>query len=1019
MVALALACISVIVHAQGKEAKARVLVYDDNNTPIPGVVIGIKGLDKTATTNDEGMFVLDYSDNDVLTFRHIGYLYKEECVKPKGKRDYVVHLTERFKDENSGFLTRDGKLQDAASNLGSTSTVKGKDLEKYLSTDILTGLQGRIAGFNISQYRGFDLQRTSANTSSDLIGSLPSSYGSGVYGDNTRFSLASRGMAPVVIVDGMEREYLSLDPEAIESVTLERDALSSMFLGMKSSRGALLVTTKEPTQGKVRFSFTSKWGLHSNVKTPEALDASQYAYLLNEALQNDGSSPLYSSSDYLAFKNGTNKYTHPNVSWYDELMNKSALSQSYNLNVSGGGKVAQYFVSLGYTNEEGLFKTNSDNGYNTNFNINRYLITSKVNINITRDFSAQMNAIARVIEGNQPGGSGTGYSDLLLNIWQTPNNAYPITNPDGSWGGNMSFTNNLAAQAWESGYINDNARDILATLKLKYDFGRVVKGLSVAVDGSVTNQTRTAIVRTKQNPVFEYVLDGDKEIYNQYGSSISQSNSFRYVSSYQNLYGRMTIDYQRQFGLHGLKAALIGDTRHELVQYDLPMIPSNIIENVKYNYDQRYFFEGTLVQSYYNRYAPGRRWGTFFAIGAGWNIAKEKFFNDVDWLDNLKLRATYGHTGNGIDNSGYYRYRQTFSENGASSYPQGTSQSQGKFTSENSTLNNPFITWEKAHKLNVGLDFSLFNRRLSGTVDYYNDKYLDLLQTRGKSIALIGISYPTENIGQSRRYGLELALTWQDRIGAFNYYISGNWSTEQTKLLFMDEQNVEYDYQRQTGRPTGVVFGLQTDGFLSAEDIASNYPIISGYDVQPGDVKYVDQNDDGVIDDFDKIVIGGDRPISYFGLDLGFEWKGLEFSMMWQGCYNRDLYLSDRTLIEGFQSKGQTYGQAYKNILNRWTPETAETATYPRLSAGGNSYNYQTSSMWMKSGNFIRLKNVQLAYNLPSTWCQNYMGGLRVKVFVSAQNALTFSACDLIDPEVTFTSSPLQKCFITGINLKF
>ena len=218
------------------------------------------------------------------------------------------------------------------------------------------------------------------------------------------------------------------------------------------------------------------------------------------------------------------------------------------------------------------------------------------------------------------------------------------------------------------------------------------------------------------------------------------------------------------------------------------------------------------------------------------------------------------------------------------------------------------------------------------------------------------------------------------------------------------------------------MFGLQANGFLSAEDIANHYPVMNGYDVQPGDVKYVDQNNDGVIDEYDRVVIGGDKPLQSFGLDLGFEWKGFEFSMLWQGYYNRDLYVNDRTLVEGFQAVGQGYGQAYKNILGRWTPETADRATYPRLSAGGNTYNYGGywgSSLWMHKGNFLRLKNVQLAYNIPTNVCQNVLGGLRVKLFVSAQNALTFSACDLVDPEVTFTSSPIQRCFFTGITLNF
>lgn len=239
----------------------------------------------------------------------------------------------------------------------------------------------------------------------------------------------------------------------------------------------------------------------------------------------------------------------------------------------------------------------------------------------------------------------------------------------------------------------------------------------------------------------------------------------------------------------------------------------------------------------------------------------------------------------------------------------------------------------------------------------------------------------------------------------------------------MDEQNQPYDYLRQTDHETTAVFGLVADGFLSEEDIANNYPVMTGFNnIRPGDVKYKDLNEDGVINEFDRTIIGGDKPLGYFGLDLGFEWKGLEFSMFWQGVYNRDIYLSNRTLTEGFQNAGQGYGQAYTNIIDRWTPETAETAKYPRLTAGGNNYNQGNgwnSSMWLRSGNYIRLKNISLAYNLPELFCRNYLGGIRLKVFVNAQNLVTLSACDLVDPEVSFTSSPLQRTIFTGVNIKF
>ena len=912
-----------------------------------------------------------------------------------------------------------------SNTLGASSTVYTNDLIKYQSATILTGLQGRLKGLNVSPFRGMQLLRTDANTKSDIVGAIPN-VGGGIYGDNSEFLISARGQSPVAIVDGVERDLYSIDPEAIESVNIQKDALSNMFLGMRSSRGALIITTKNPdAKGGFHLSLTGKFGISSALKSgPNPLSAYQYAYLLNEALLNDGKSPLYTYDDFEAYRNGTSPYLHPDVNWKDAIMNNSTTSQAYNLNVTGGGRVAQYFVSLGYYSENGLFKTSDANSYNTNFKYNRYLITSKVNINVTDEFKVSMSLMGRIEEGNQPGGiSGTGYSDLLSNVWQTPNNAYPVLNPNGTYGGNASYTQNLYAQTTGSGYISSNTRDVVGTINLKYDFDKLVRGLSVGATGNISSQVRNAIVRTKQAQVFQYsITQQGNEAYDKYGDVSSQTNSYRSVSTYQYMYGKMYVDWERQFGMHGVKASLWGDTRTILNNYDLPMIPSNIGQKVEYNYDNKYFAQAAVTESYYNRYDNGRRWGTFWAVGLGWDISKEKFM-EASKIDQLKLRATYGHTGNGIDNAGYFSYLKRYNEDGGFWYSNGTSMSNGGSVSEISPLANTLLTWEKGRKVNVGLDLTLLKNRLTLSADYYNDYYYDILQSRGKSIELLGIAYPAENIGKTRYYGLETQLSWQDHIGKVNYYVSANWSMEQNKRLFMDEQYVPYDYLKMTGQPTGAIYGLVATGFLTAKDIADGYPVMNGFNnIQAGDVKYKDMNGDGEINEFDRTVIGGDKPTCYFGIDLGFEWKGLEVTALIQGAYNRDLYNSDRTLLEGFQVIGQSYGQAYTNLLNRWTPETAETATYPRLTAGGNMYNYGNnwnSSLFVQNGNYIRLKNATVSYKLPENFCRNYLGGLRVKIFVQGQNLLTWSRTRLQDPEVTFTSYPLQRTITTGINLNF
>lgn len=997
-------------------------VVDQYGNPVSGVTITMKNREFEVVTDLDGLFKFYLEKGDVLRLSHPGYIHKEVKIgKLKDtERVFKVTLGEKFV-KNPKTINGPYEIKSKDSYLGAASTIYTDKLTSMMGTTILPALEGRLTGLNVTQYSGARAHQLSANSQSDIVGNIPL-FGAGFYSDNTEFSVGSRGAGPVVVVDGIQRELYSLDPDAIESVSIQKDALSSMFLGMRSSRGALLITTKEPIKQGFQLSFTGRFGVQSALKTPKPLSSYQYAYLLNEALQNDGKEPFYTYDDFNKFRTHSSPYTHPDVNWYDELLNNTATTQSYNLNVTGGNKYAQYFVSIGYMDENGLFSNPSGDAHDTNLSFSRYMISSKVNINITDDFVAKVTLLGRVEDGNQP---GVGYGTLLNNIYTTPNNAYPIKNPNGTWGGNVSFTHNLMSQAVNSGYMTDGARDMVGGINLKYDFDKLVKGLSARLVGNVSIQNRSAIIRNKQAPVYSYTIDkAGKEIYTQYGSSNTQSNYFNSVTSYQQMYGQFAVDYNRRFGRHGVKATLMADTRQTLVNYDLPQLPSNIIVDAAYDYDSKYFAQVATSQSYYNRYAPGNRWGTFYAFGLGWDLSKESFMEDLTWLDQLKLRGTFGKTGSGMDNSGYYMYQQTYEHIGNQSYPVGTQMtSLGNVTTENSPLANPYITWEKAYKLNVGVDLALLNNRLTLVADYYNDKYFDLLQSRGKSIELIGQYYPAENIGKVRRFGGEVSLTYQDRVSDFNYYISANWSCDQSKLLYMDEQKVPEEYLRQTGRPAGAFYGLVADGFFTSKEEIERSPVIEGFDnIQPGDIKYKDLNNDKVINEFDRTVIGGDKPYSYFGLDFGFEWHGLEFSMFWQGAYNRDYYLQDWTLLEGFQANGRYYGQAYENLLNRWTPETASTATLPRLTAGGNNYNRGNgwnSSFWMRSGNFIRLKNLGIGYNLPDSFCRNYLGGLRVKIFANGQNLFTKSACDLVDPEVSFTSYPLQRCISTGINIRF
>jgi TonB-linked SusC/RagA family outer membrane protein len=1008
-------------------------LLDSYGNPIEGVIITVKG-DSIASSDSEGNFVLlsSVKNGDVLAFEHPDFYVQtlvvgtETSVTMKDDSQtserFTVKLFSRYLHNPDEAYVLYGKAN-RRSQIGSVSTIYTEQLNTTPAPTIAYALAGRLPGLYTSQTNGFRVPATSNNYIGDLGGNVPR-YFLGAPSDNTEFGntfapgITLRGQAPVVVIDGVQRDLYSIDPDNIESVSVLKDAFSSLLLGMRSSRGVLVITTKRPDTKEFKLSFTGQVGVQSALNMPKPLPAFEYAYLLNEALQNDNKAAVYTNADFEAFKNGTDPIRRPNVDWYDQTLRSSAPMSSYSLNISGGGRVARYSISGSYMNQQGLFNTSSQNSYQTNAEQNRYTISSNVAVDVTDDLLVDVTLFARVQDATQP---GAGMGELLKQILETPNNAYPIYNPNGSYGGNVSYQTNLMARLINSGYIEDNSRDALANIGLHYNLNDFIQGLSASAVTNISTQNITALTRSQQNTVFQYAPSesGEGGKYTQYGSSVARTNNFAPVSTSRLWYAQFSLDYDRLFGKHHVVGKLFGDRRVATINYDLPQTPSNLAARVQYDYEGKYFAEGAFTRSHVNVYAPGRQWGSFYAFGLGWDLSKEAFLRQAEWLNQLKLRGVYGKTGNGIDNSGYYIFRQTYSRTFTDgTYQQGFGRTNGTGLWENSPLANPNITWEKAHKLDVGVDVSALDNHLQFTADYYYDRYYDLLQNRGKSIALIGFAYPQENIGENLYKGLELSATYQNNFGDFNYFLTANWSRMATEVVFLDEQKRVFDYNRVTGESVGALYGYVADGFFSsAADVASSAKL-ENIAVQPGDIKYLDLNSDGVINQYDQTIIGKNKPLSYYGVTAGFNFKGFDVSVLLQGAYNRDQYIRDATVDAGFQVTNQSYGQAYEQILGRWTPETAETATYPRLSTSNNFNNTQSSSFWVRSGDYMRIKNVSIGYTLPFKLSTRY-GVSQVKFFVNGQNLFTAASYDAVDPEVTsFRNYPIMRVISGGLNIK-
>ncbi|RYY58275.1 MAG: SusC/RagA family TonB-linked outer membrane protein, partial [Chitinophagaceae bacterium] len=588
---------------------------------------------------------------------------------------------------------------------------------------------------------------------------------------------------------------------------------------------------------------------------------------------------------------------------------------------------------------------------------------------------------------------------------------------------------NLLSMVQNSGYLNDNSNDVMANLDLNYKLDRFLPGLYFRGRGNVSVQSSSVLNRSKQAPVYTLVVSpGGDSAYNLFGTPINQINSFTSTSWARYTFAQLSLGYDKKFGDHNIQSMVLFDQKTTLLNYDIPGKLTNIAGKVSYDFKGKYMAEGALNYSGYNRYQPGDQFGLFYAAGLGWNVAQESFIKDnVSWINEMKLRATFGQTGNAnVDNYGYYIYRSYFQDVAGtypigSGYPNGGGLAEGGTGFGNQTLANIKATWEKAHKFDAGIDLSLFNNRIQFTADYYYERYYDILQQRGKTIELIGQQYPFENIGINRFSGWEFTGTYQSHYRDFNFFVTGNASIQQSRVLFVDEQFQPNEWNKRTGQMVGQRFGLVTDGIVQSYDEIATTPTLVGYALRVGDYKYKDLNNDGVIDQFDAAPIGKKKPLIYFGLNAGFSYKGFAVSALIQGVTNREVYAGSDVIDQGFLNQNNGFSQGYEQVLGRWIPENGLSATSPRLTPGGSGYNYSpiflSNSALLHDGNYFRLKNISVEYNLPYQLIRN-LKVAGVKLFFNAQNLATWSAYDLQDPEVVLPNYPIQKVVNFGINIK-
>lgn len=998
-------------------------VVDDTGEPIIGAGILLKGTSTGTITDLDGNFILAVPDlNGTLVISFVGMDSREIPMKGKAKFNVTLKSSDNLLEEVQ--VVAYGS-QKKVTLTGSVSSVSTKDLLKVPTASIGNMLSGVLSGVSSVQSTG------------QPGGDDPEIF---VRGMST---LNSANAKPLYLVDGVERDFFQIDPNEIESVTILKDASSTAVFGVRGANGVIIVTTKRGQEGKAKINASFSYGIQSPIRLPEFTNSYDYASYINEAYGNDGKTLPFGEDVMTAFKTHSNPTLYPDVDWMEMLFKSTAPQTQGNVNISGGTDRVRYFVSMGVLDQKGFFK-NYDTRYDGNFNYNRYNYRANLDVDITRTTLMAVNLGGRVEKRNFPQG-GDNQNDLFRHIyWALPFGGPGIV--DGKWvvgnkqyipvlGDNVSYADGLY-NTYGRGYTSKTTNVLNLDLALTQKLDFLTKGLAFKIKfsyNSTYDQTKTRTTSAPQyKPWYRKDItwaeqpagsDPNELVYIQSGEEgvISYSES---LGKARDWYAEASFDWKRDFGAHHFTAlALYNQSKSYYPNSAWPGIPRGyvgLVGRVTYDYDNKYLIEGNVGYNGSENFASGHRYGLFPAVSGGWVLTQEEFLKDNPIVNFLKIRASYGIVGNDrYYSGGDYMIRFLYLPNSyliGNGYQFGTGSSWTNGAYE-SSFGNPGVSWEKSAKQNYGIDFTLFNQKLSGSVDYFYEKRTDILAQSNTDPTIHAMALPVLNLGVVTNKGMEVSLKWNHKINNFRYWINFNASYAKNKIIYQDEVPSEYEYTLKTGHPVGQPFGLKVRGFYyeCMEDVPDQ-----SYTLKPGDVVYEDLNDDGKIDDNDKTAIGYPTyPLLNGGITFGFEYKGFDFSMMWSGASK-----TSRLLQNEFRQPAG--GSLYRALLqymydDRWTPETAATAELPRASIDGLNNNYRDSELWIRDASYLRLKNIELGYTFRYPFMKK-IGMEKLRVFMTGYNLLTLDKLKIADPESSDTNSPkypVMRVINFGLNVSF
>lgn len=992
------ACVTLNGWAQSEDnVTGRVL--DEKGKPVAGALVSVEENPLVRVATDKnGRFEITAVKGSRLKVQTGDDAMK--VVKIENGSELTVVMDYSSEKVNYGF----GLQQTNAESTGAVSTVYAENIDKSSAFSIGNSLYGNVLGLTTMQSTGVVWEQ------------MPSMYIRGLKTLN-----GNNGI--LLVVDGLERDnnwqaLKYITPEEVESVSVLRDAAALALYGYRGVNGVVNIVTKRGKYDTREINFSYDHAFNYMTRKPELADAYTYASALNEALTNDGKQVRYSQNELNAFKNGTSPYLYPNVNWWEEVFRDRGASDIATLSFRGGSTKMRYYTMMNLQNNRGFIKnfdTNAD--YSTQEKYSKANFRTNLDIDLSPKTKMQANIMGILNEFSRP---GMGSDNLISKLYQLPSAAFPIRTESGLWGGNTTWGENWNPVALTEGraYSKGHTRGLYADMSLRQDLSSLTKGLGASVrigyDNLASyweNHTKgykygMASVASWENglPIAGEEITGGKDT--------EMSGDSKLDWQYRAFNFQMNVDWQRQFGVHSLYSMLLYTYKYDNAKgINNTFYRQNAGWYTHYGFKNRYFADFTLMASASNLLAPDHRWNVSPTVGLAWLISNEKFMQSQNVVDFLKLRASFGmlNTDN-IPGNGYWNE----TVGGGNGYPINNNFGgdggwhEGRLASVNGTT-------EKAYKYNAGVDATLF-KGLTLTVDGFYERRSDIwVSSDGQNSAVLGASGSYVNAGIVDSWGTEIGANYYKKMGNVELNLGGTFTYNRSKIIEMLEEPAAYDYTRSTGNPVGQIFGLQAIGyFVDQADIDNSLPQQFG-PVKAGDIKYKDMNGDKVINSDDRVAMGYNStcPEIYYSFSLGLEWKGLGFSAQFQGVGNYTAILSGtyyHPLVDNTTISNYVY-------RNRWTPETPN-ARFPRLTTKTVDNNLQTSSLWLADRSFLKLRNCEVYYKLPSSWLNRFWVK-NAKVYVRGVDLLCFDSIDQLDPEAMNNSYPATRSIHVGLSVGF